>query len=144
MAGKYPGMRVPEGLIWDAWLASHPALYPRIQYNVPVGRGSDPGAGVEPTLRQMHIRNSQRKIDVVLHHPDGHTIVEVKERAQLGSVGQLIGYQHLWQQDNPGKASPRMLLLTARLSPGVKEVAEKYGIEVGVVAADFSSITGAV
>lgn len=144
MTSKYPGMRQPESLIWAAWLAAHPAHSQMSSYNVPVGAGVDPGAHIEHSIRQMAVKNSQRKIDVVLTHPDGHTLVEVKERAQLGSIGQLLGYAHLWQQDHPGVAVPRMMLLTARLSPGVKEVAEKHGITVAVVSADFSSITGAV
>ncbi len=141
---RFPGMRQPESIILDAYQRSHAPQGATYEYNVPVGHPAEPPANLAPNLHQMARLNSQRKIDVLQTQGQAKTIIEVKERAQLGSVGQLLGYAHLYQMQHPGETQPATLLLTARLSPGVREVAEKHGITVLVVSADFSSITGSV
>jgi len=141
---RFSGLRQPESIILDAWQKSNAPTGAAFVYNVPIGKGTEADTAMPAHLKAMHYRNSQRKVDAIMQAGALTTIIEVKERAQLGSVGQLLGYQHLYEQEHPGSGSPDMLLLTARLSPGVKEVAERYGIKVVVVPADFSSVTTAV
>jgi hypothetical protein len=141
---KFPGLRAPESIILATYQRGYGDLPVQWAYNVPVGKGTEPPSAMPTHLKVMHVKNSQRKIDAILTDGQHVTLIEVKERAQLGSIGQLLGYAHLWQSENPGSGEPTMLLLTARLSPGVKEVAEKYGITVRVVPVDFSALTGPV
>ena len=143
-APRFPGLRQPESIILDTWQKSLAPKEAEFAYNVPVGYGVEVPQNYPQHLHQMARQNSQRKIDAVMTIGLALTIIEVKERAQLGSIGQLLGYAHLWQMEHPGATQPAMLLLTARLSPGVKETAEKHGITVTVVAADFGAITGNV
>jgi len=141
---RYPGMRQPESIIWDTWKAAVGIRFDDVQYNVAVGEGITPNPLHSAAVQAMAIKNSQRKVDVVYRVGTERTIVEVKERAQFGSIGQLLGYQHIWMQDHPGEPAPRMLLLTNRLSPGVQSAAVRYGITVVVQPADFGGLQGRV
>lgn len=143
-APRFPGLRQPESIILDTWQRTVAPASATFDYNVPVGQGIEPDAALPTHVKQMAVKNSQRKIDAVMSVGQARTIIEVKERAQLGSIGQLLGYQHLWELEHPGETVPDMVLLTNRLSPGVLSLAAKMHITVHVVAADFSSITGAV
>lgn len=141
---RFPGLRQPESIILDTYMRSHAPQNADWEFNVPVGHAPEPPANLPLNLHDMARKNAQRKVDAIMTVGLAKTIIEVKERAQLGAIGQLLGYAHLYQEQHPGETQPDLLLLTARLSPGVKAVAEKNGITVLVVSADFSSITGSV
>ena len=140
----YPGLRLPERLVLAAWQALHVNDFSRYDYNVRLGPGADPGAGYADEIRTMAVQNSQKKIDVVAYGPAGVTLVEVKERATPGSIGQLVTYAHLWEAENPTTPTPLLTIIAARVSPGVIEAARRVGITVDVVVTDFSSVTGSV
>lgn len=141
---RFPGLRQPESIILDTWQRTVAPASATFDYNVPVGQGIVPDKALPDHVKQMAVKNSQRKIDAVMSVGQARSIIEVKERAQLGSIGQLLGYQHLWEQEHPGETVPAMVLITARLSPGVLSLAARMNITVHVVPADFSPITGAV
>lgn len=134
----FPGMRQPEALIWAAWLSTNHQDGADYSYNVPIGPSVDPGAGHPDGVRTGAIYNSQRKVDVIIQQGVMTTIVEVKERAQLGAIGQLLGYRHLWDDAHPGELGAKMLLLTARESAGVRAVSARHGIDFELVPVDLS------
>jgi len=127
-----------------AWLAMNGHAYDTFDYNVPIGPAAQIGDAHPPEVQQMSAFTSRRKIDAVGRQGAAVTLFEVKERAQFGAVGQLLGYSHHWEQEHAGEVPPTLVLLTARPSPGIAEVCARYGIKFVVVPADFSSITGAV
>ena len=141
---RYPGMRAPESVIWHTWHTSNTMHFDVVNYNVPVGEAVIPEPSHSPEVQAMSILNSRRKIDVVYRVGTELTIVEVKERAQFGTIGQLLGYQHVWMAEHPGQSAPNMLLLTNRLSPGVLSAAGRYGIRVIVQPADFGALQSSV
>jgi hypothetical protein len=140
----YPGLRLPERIVLAAWQRIHASDYSRYEYNVRLGQGHDPGPSFTPEIRKMAVMNAQKKIDVVAYDPLGATLVEVKERATPGAIGQLITYSHLWEAENAGAPPPLLRIIAARVSPGVIEAAQRVGIVVEIVAADFSIVRGRV
>jgi hypothetical protein len=141
---RFPGLRTPENIIWATWLASNGSQYDSFEYNVRLGPGVDIGSSHHPNDRKAAQQNTQRRADVIGMRGDLATIFEVKERAHLGAIGQLLGYSNLWLNDNPGAAKPTLIILTGRLSPGVKQTADAQGIACVVIPVDYSSITGPV
>jgi len=126
--GAYPAMLPAEIAVWQAWLQLHQREYDHFDYNTRVGPGYDPGAGVPAYIRQMAIKNTQKRIDAVAWAGSQPLIVEVKVRAGLSAVGQLLGYITHWRRENPHAVPPKMLLVASQLAPGVEEVLKQYSI----------------
>jgi len=137
---RFPGMLPREIIIFKAWLSRHEKDYDRFDFNVRVGRGSDPGPGWDAATRAMAIMNSQKRIDAVAWHGNQPVIIEVKDRAGLSVVGQLVGYRALWPAAFPGTPTPKLLLVTNRPSPDLLPVLQHADILMEVVQADFSQL----
>ena len=140
----FPGLRLPERIVLEAWLAKHSAEFGRFDHNVALGPGHDPGPTFPDNIRQMSMQNSKRKVDVVAWVGERPTLIEVKERATPSAIGQLLTYAHLWEQETVYTGTPNLKIICARVSPGVIEAAQKVGISVEIVVADFSSVVGRV
>ncbi len=135
---RFPGMLPAETLIFKQWLAEHEGEYDRFEYNVRIGSGTDPGEKYPQEIRDMAIANSQKRLDAVGWQADIPTIIEVKRRAGLSNIGQLVGYKHFWIRDNPDQPSPNLLLITNALQSDILHVAEQEHIAIALVDADFS------
>ena len=130
----YPAMLPAEIAVWRAWLVKHQGEYDRFSYNTRVGPGYDPGPAVEESIRLMSIMNTKKRIDAVAWKGDQPLIVEVKDRAGLSAVGQIMGYNVHWKIENPHKVPPNLLLVANRLAPGVEEVLKAHVIPFELVS----------
>ena len=119
--------------VWRAWLRLHQAEYDRFDYNARVGPGFDPGGGVPDYIRQMSIKNTKKRIDAVAWAGSQPLIVEVKVRAGLSSIGQILGYRVHWRLENPHAPPPKMLLVANRLAEGVQEVLQAHDVPYELV-----------
>lgn len=139
---KYPGLLPREIIVLRAWLKLHESEYDRFDYNLRIGTGFDPGPSVPDSIRQMAILNSQKRIDAVGYKGNTVTLIEVKDRAGFSAVGQLVGYLHLWQAAHPGEATPQLLLVANRTQDDIPLVANRAGIAIELVDANFSELAG--
>ena len=131
---KYPGMLPPEQAIWRAWIKVHGAEYDEVWYNVRVGPGIKVDASWPANEQKMAKALTKARIDVVLRHDDQYTIVEVKQRAGLGAVGQVEGYQVHWQAENPTLPRATLRILTDAMSTSLPAVAVAKEILLETVA----------
>ena len=129
----YPGLFPPEVPYLRAWLVEHQAEYDRFEYNVRVGSGFDPGPSYDEATRKSSIANTQFRIDVVAWKGNQATLIEVKQHAGAGAVGQLLTYSHLWQEGNPAAPVPNLLVVTATLQPDLPRVLAAQGIAYQLV-----------
>jgi hypothetical protein len=139
---NFPGMLPREILVFRSWLRLHESEYTRFDYNYRIGTGFDPGPSVPESIRTMAIQNSQKRIDAVAYQDGKVTLIEVKDRAGFSAVGQLVGYLHLWQNDHPNDPAPRLLLVCNRTQEDIGLVANRAGIDIELVEADFSPLAG--
>lgn len=114
---QFPGMPRPESDVAKLWLQRHGHEYDRIEFNVRLGDGIDPGAGTPAYARRQAVMATQKRADVIAWLHGRATIIEVKIRVGLGAIGQLLGYQFLYMRAFPEQPEPR-LLVVARLADG--------------------------
>jgi hypothetical protein len=129
----FPALLPAEILVWRAWLRLHQGEYDRFDYNARVGPGFDPGPSVPDYIRQMSVKNTKKRIDAVAWQGSAPLIVEVKVRAGLASIGQILGYNVHWKRENPHNIPPKMLLVANRLAEGVQEVLEAHNVPFELV-----------
>lgn len=160
---KYPGMLVDETVVWRAWALIHQAEYDRFDHNLRLGPGHDPGPAFLPSVRKAEVLNSQMRIDSVgwqgienrilpgiIPGPEGvydlfpsaiATIFEVKRRATLQAVGEILGHFHAWVDEFPSQPQPRLMLVCSSYAQTILPVTRGQNIAVDIVQANFSILS---
>lgn len=137
---QWPGMNPREVVVFNNWLILHFKDYTAFDFNVRVGQGTDPGPTYDAESRRQYILNTQKRIDVMAWQDSNPTIIEVKDRAGLSAIGQIVGYRHLYFNDNPTGPTPTMLLVFNRTDQDVILTALAAGIKIEQVEADFAGL----
>src|SRR5262249_49796154 len=123
------------------WIEKHGAEYERVDYNVRLGNGTDPGPEFTDSQREEYKLNTQKRADAILWNGDQATIAEVKDRATASSMSQLLTYKALFPIQFPVPRLPKLLLVKNRFSADMKIVLKQVGIDFSIVEPDFSGLS---
>lgn len=83
--------------LMQEFLDANPNRYTVLEFDVHVGKGRDPGATYNNSMRTMAVGLSQRRIDAVGFLPGRIEIIEVTQTADLKALGQLLAYPALFK-----------------------------------------------
>lgn len=136
----YPGMQVAEILVWRAFLVVNGGSYDRIDYNVLLGPGITPPASLVEPYRTASINASKFRIDAVGWRGANPTIFEVERYARGRSIGQLLTYLALWEQEYATSASPGLVLVCGDYNPLILPAINANGIDLAVYPVKFSQL----
>lgn len=130
MAPKYPHMRPREIQIWDAFIERYGLPEGEVDYDVHLGEG----APVDPSWPVWMVRMvkslSTHRLDVIVERASEVVIIEIKSVAGMGAVGQLLGYEALWLQQEGIDRPVRLLLVCESMEEDMRVVFAFYEIEV--------------
>jgi hypothetical protein len=127
---QYPGMTWVESQIARAWLNRHGAEYDEVLFNVRVGEGVDPGEEYAAEIREMAVKLTQKRADMVARAGDQVDLIEVKVRIAFPVIGQLVGYRALWQRQHPELPVRRLLAIGRSVVPDAADILESQGIQI--------------
>lgn len=133
---KYPGLMPLEVAVMKEWLRLHESEYDSIDFNVRTGQGTDPGPSYPQNIRDMGVAVTQKRIDAVAWKSGAPTLIEVKNRATLTAVGQILSYKVLFKADNPLLPDAKLLVVASKYDPDVFPVLASHGIDYALVAFD--------
>ena len=128
--GRFPHLLPGEVRVWRAFLRSYEDRWETFVYDVHVGEGSLPQEDPSSVFAQNFKWLTKKRIDVIGWNRDQPTIFEVRARASLPLMGQLIGYKELWMRDNPTSKPPLLIMVCETCPPDDKGVMENQGISV--------------
>jgi hypothetical protein len=127
---KYPHMLPAEAEIWDRFLKIRQPPFINLEYDVHVGDTPIPPATLPDYLRGMYDSVMKKRIDVVAHDTDVIYVIEVKPRAGMSALGQVLAYKYLYTRDfSPGKPV-EMRIVSEREEPNIREIAEPLGVYI--------------
>jgi hypothetical protein len=126
----YPGMPALESDLTRAWLRKYGYQYDRFGFNVLVGSGAEIQPGIDAVTAGQFKNLTRKRIDVAAYQGSLADLIEVKPRASMGAIGQLLGYRHLWQEDYPLIAVRQLLVLAQVADQDVIRAAAAQGIQV--------------
>lgn len=129
---QFPGMPALESNIARAWVREHARDYDSLDFNVRLGEGRPLIDGLSPEVARQQTMLSQRRADIIGHIGVFVDIIEVKDRATFGALGQLVGYRGLWTKDNPTIVVRRLIVVARDIPPDVQHVYEREGVEFRV------------
>lgn len=129
----YDHMGAQDVALWERFIAAYPTAYDLCQYDVAVGSVPKFDTTVNPDTAGNVERLYMRKIDVVGYKGGGMDIVEIKPRAGMSAVGQVVGYRELYVRDHKPAVTPNAVIITDRSDLDLEHVAAGQGVRVVVV-----------
>jgi len=130
---QFPGMPLQESNLARAWLRENGLEYDRFDFNVRLGQGRPIADGLPVEIQRQAKLLSQLRADIVGYVLGRVDIIEVKDRAQSASLGQILAYQKLWNDANGGIAIRRLLIVARESHPDVEAVYKHAGVELDLV-----------
>ncbi len=122
-----------ERPIWARYLERSEEDFLRLTYDVHLGQGQV----IDPTWPEWLVKQvlavSRKRCDVVGETSSQVIIFEVKPRAGMGALGQLLCYRQLYQAEFGPVKSVRMVVVCERVEPDVYGVYAQFGVEIAVV-----------
>lgn len=92
----YPHMLAEDTAVWSKYLASPLVPIKELWYDVHVGMGIPLPAEASDMDRRIAAGISRKRIDVVCRVGGGFWVVEVKPRANMVALGQVLTYSRLF------------------------------------------------
>jgi len=130
---KYPHMLPIEVEIWDRFAREHAEEWDRFDYDVHVGSIPElPADTPEHTLRLAEAV-MRKRIDAVGWRGNQPYLFEVKPRAGMSALGQLLTYRTLFRRDVQRDPEPFLRVVTDSLAPDMKEIFNENDVAVYVV-----------
>lgn len=134
MPARYPHMRESEARIWEAYIEEFGIPAGRVDYDVRLGEGAEVDPSWPAWMIAMVKALSQKRADVVVETSEEITIFELKRRAGMSCLGQLMGYEALMMKES-GAWKPIMLVAVCEdIEPDMAEAFEYYKVSVILVS----------
>lgn len=130
---KYPHMIKQEIVTWKRFLKAYGHNFAKYRYDVHVGRGIGQIPGFTPVLQAMATRITQKRIDVVAARGAETYIIEIKERASMAAIGQLITYRELYEKRYGHGRVTGLIIVAEHVDPDIRGVIEKFKIKLFLV-----------
>ena len=129
----YPHLSPVEAAIWDRFIDSHPTEYGFVEYDVKIGPIPDFVADHEDAAMQKQAPLYQYKIDVIGHNTGVLDIIELKQRADFKTIGQVEGYCDLYIKEFSPTTKPRCVIIAEIVAPALVAHAASKGIQLYLV-----------
>jgi len=127
---KFPHMLPVEAELWDKFLSIRQPPFEKLEYDVHVGDAPERPPDLPEYLWGMFKSVNQKRIDVVGHDPDVIYVIEVKPRAGLSALGQVLAYKFLYLRDFKPTKPVQMRIVCERKEPNIDEIAEENGVYI--------------
>lgn len=92
----YPHMLRADRVVWTAFLEAKVVSIDEVWYDVHVGSGVPLGPDASPMERKIRDGLTRKRIDVICRLGETFWVVEVKPRANMLAVGQILTYVRLF------------------------------------------------
>lgn len=130
---RYTHMVEEEVEIWERFMEKFPDRFETVDYDFRVGEGAPVPAGAAESHARMITMLSQKRIDALTWVDNQPTIIEIKRRVGLSTVGQVIGYKTLFEMNLTNLKKPEVLIVCETISVDDRKVIEVAGIPFEVV-----------
>lgn len=127
--GPFIHMAPLDKSIWVRYLMQGGEQFAPFQYDIRVGDGLKMPAGSSAMDLRAAYALTTKRLDVLCFVDQRPRIIEVKQRAGLSAVGQLIGYRDLYNRQFPEQPIPEMFLVTDILQPDMKPILLQSNIQ---------------
>lgn len=133
MPQQYPHLGKYEQQIWERYVEQEGMPEGRVDYDVHLGDGARVDPDWEPWMAVMVKALSTKRADVVAESRWEVTIFEIKRRAGLSCLGQLLGYEALMTKERGSWKAVKLVAVCEELEPDMRDAFEYYKVKVVLV-----------
>ena len=126
----YPERTDRESEVIRAFLLAHGQEYDRYGFSIRIGQGVTPDPAHLPAVQQNAVFSSMKRIDGLFWSGPQPTIIEVKYRVTLASLGQILGYRQLFLEAAPDAPEPRLIIIGRYSDDDTTRVLQDHGVTV--------------
>ena len=130
---KYPHLIGDDTEVWTRFILKFPDKFDTVDYDIKVGSGTDPNFVQGDKSGEYWAMLTKKRIDVVAWKGDFITIIEVKKRSSLFTLGQILGYRFLYTRENPDAKVVKTLIVCSTIYQDDIDVLNHYGIDFVIV-----------
>lgn len=130
---KYPHLIGEDKEVWDRFILKYPDRFDTVDYDVHVGSGIDAPDEVDNKTAEQWKDLTRKRIDVVAWKRNSPTIIEVKKRVGLPTLGQVLGYRFLYLREYTEISSIPLLIVCLQIDKDDIDVLDHFGIQFIVV-----------
>lgn len=130
---RYPHLMEDEIRIWEKFMAIYPGKFETVDYDFRVGHGAQVSDDLADNFSRMATMLSQKRIDVIGWIGDSPTIIEIKRRVGLSTLGQIKGYRTLFVKYFRNFEVPKILVVCETISGDDRDVLDDNNVPVVVV-----------
>ena len=130
---KYPHLIGEDTEVWTRFIRKYPERFDTVDYDVKVGKGTAADSIMDKTSRDQWTQLTQKRIDVIGYKNDFVTIIEVKKRVTLFTLGQVLGYRFLYLREHPELPLVATLIICSTIDQDDIDVLKHYGLNFVVV-----------
>lgn len=128
--GKYPHMFPKDIAVWEKFLDEYGPNYRGFYYDIMCGEESQQFPRWEENYRRDAIILSKLRIDAVGVKDNVLDIIEVKPRANMAAIGQILTYVEKYQKEYSPTKPLQAVLVAGAVDPNILEIAMKNNIEI--------------
>lgn len=130
---KYPHLIGEDTDVWDRFILKFPDRFETVDYDVHVGSGTETPEDWLESSKQYWSKMTKKRIDVIGWKGNFATIIEVKNRVGLHTLGQILGYRFLYHRENPEIVLLPSLIVCSRIDKDDSDVLDHFVIKYIVV-----------
>jgi len=130
---KYPHLIGEDSKIWTRFITSFPNRFDSVDYDLHIGLGAKVFTIDDPKSQHYWTQLTKKRIDVVAFKDDKITIIEVKKRAGLYTLGQILGYKFLYLRENPDVSDVELLVICWSVDQDTEQLFNYYNIPFIVI-----------
>jgi len=130
---KYPHLIGEDTEVWNRFILKYPDKFDTVDYDFKVGRGADTTPIEQQSSKEYWAELTKKRIDVIGYKNNFVTIIEVKKRASLFTLGQILGYKYLYLREFPEVLSVLTLIVAAQISQDDRDALNHFGIDFVIV-----------
>lgn len=130
---KYPHLIGEDTEVWNRFILKYPDKFDTVDYDIHIGKGVNTDPIPEQSSKNYWADLTKKRIDVIGFKGNFVTIIEVKKRVSLATLGQVLGYKFLYLREHPEISVVSTLIICSAIDQDDKDVLGHYGINFVVV-----------
>ena len=131
---NYSRLSREDSAIWEEYISRFPNRKWQMDYDVKVGLGRQTLDDIPPKLKKDWYDLTRKRIDAVAWAPDKIFIIELKPKASLSAIGQVLGYSELWEDIHDNSRLVKPMIICRSSDPDTNRVARRAGVLMRVLS----------
>jgi len=126
----YPHMLHGDNIVWSRYLSSNHNKISELWYDVHVGMAVEVPAGASRMIKAISDGLTRKRIDVVAKVGIEYWIIEVKPRAGMMAVGQVLTYKRLFLKEYKTERLVKMVIVCESMDPDIEDELKEFRIDL--------------